>query len=531
MRITCLLLMKTDSIIKRNASPITPTTHITNNHLSIVVLALLVCCPLPCKAYYETMDNSNPLVICDSLNADIQSLIATPEESLLFPNSLAESRCVAINTCSGLNHRGEAVAANTWLHRSLENLQFDDEYNEIRNGTESEHQSSYNHYSIDYARVPRGIRISACQPDFDHLRVHSEYICNPDTNATKSVSGSCPFNFPSFSTPEWPPNTADFLLCLASLQHNSQEAALPNNAVWGSAVYPIASVPGSTQMVYYEFEEGYGCYDASHLSPGLYLSSTRTPNTVMTCPELSIGTYTNDHSSECVFSCPTDYFIDTVNQKCSHVCSNVSSTACNQGSYASLVCSDASVPMYSCTPCPTEPGKYSTAWNPQTPTQCFHEDCPTGTFSDNGVCEQCAINTFNNIPGQTSCAPCPYGQHTEALGSTSCVECFSKDITGIQCQNGQSLSANLTFIEQYFQTSAIEHSTHLTLETFCAQGYACLPCPPGHYEESGQCVQCPIATYQPNFKQTVCFSCDASQTTLQEGSQTAEQCVCREGHE
>lgn len=517
--------MKIDSIIKRPAPPV------TYSNLLILLLGFYVLSPLPCEAYYGPIDNSHPLVVCDSLNVDIQSLFALSQESLVFPNALAETRCVAINTCSEFNHRGEAVPANTWLHRSLASLQFDDEYDVIRDGIEPEDQNSYNHYSLDYARVPAGIRISACQPDFDHLRTSGEYICNPDPNATKSISGACPFNFPSVSTPQWPPNTVEFLFCLATLQRDSQEASLQDNAVWGSATYPIASVPGSTQMVYYEFEEGYGCYDASHLSPGLYLSSSMTPNRVLTCPELSIGTYTNDYSSECVFSCPTDYSIDTANQKCSHVCANVSSTACNQGYYASLVCDDASITMYTCTPCPNVPGKYSTTWNPQNPTQCVDEDCPAGTFSNNGVCEQCPINSFSNIPGQTSCALCPYGQYTEALGSTSCVECFSKDITGIQCQDGERLSANLTFIEQYFQTSATQHREHFTLETFCAQGYACLPCPPGHYEANGQCEQCHIATYQPNFKQTVCFSCDASKTTLQEGSATAEQCVCREGHE
>jgi len=507
------------------------TFSLTCSNLWIVCFGFFAFSLLPSQAYYESIDNSHPLVICDSLNADIQSLITLPQESLLFPNALAESRCVAINTCSGLNHRGESVPANTWLHRSAKGLQFDDEYNDIRDGIDPEDQVSYNHYSVDYARVPSGIQISACQPDFNHLRINGEYICNPDTNATKSISGACPLDFPSFLTPEWPSSTGGFLLCLASLQHDSQEASLPQNALWGSAIYPIASTPGSTQMVFYEFEDGYGCHDASHLSPGLFLSSTMTPNRIMTCPELSIGTYTSDFSSECLFSCPIDYFIDRNNQKCSHVCSNVSSQACDQGSYASFVCLNASIPLYTCTPCPNVAGKYSAPWNSQTPTQCVHQDCPTGTFSNSGVCEQCPLNSFTDTEGQESCTSCPYGQYTEVQGSTSCVQCFEKDITGATCESGESLSSNLTSIEQYFQTKATQHIAHFELEKFCAQGYACLPCAPGQYEADGQCIECPIASYQTNYKETLCFSCGGTQTTLQEGSTTAAECVCIEGHE
>ena len=76
------------------------TFSLTCSNLWIVCFGFFAFSLLPSQAYYESIDNSHPLVICDSLNADIQSLITLPQESLLFPNALAESRCVAINTCS-----------------------------------------------------------------------------------------------------------------------------------------------------------------------------------------------------------------------------------------------------------------------------------------------------------------------------------------------------------------------------------------------------------------------------------------------
>ena len=477
-----------------------------------------------CAAYYAAMGNVHPLVICDSLNVDIQSLFALPADDLVFPSALAETRCVAINTCSGLNQRGETVPPNVWMHRSAPSLQFDDEYVSVESG-------NYNHHSVQYARIPEGIQLSACQPDFDHLRVQGGYICNKDLNATRNISGRCPVAYPSTVTPSWPSNAVGFLACLASLQHDSGQAVLPENAIWGTVTYPIAATVGSTQMIHYAFEDGYGCFDASDLSPGLYLSATMPPNRILSCPELSIGTYTNDFSSDCVFACPVDYIVDTESQQCAHKCANTTSTACENGFYAAIVCGEGSVPFYSCTACAYMPGQYSTAWNPSNPTQCVYADCPAGTFSESGVCVPCALNSYTESGGQTTCAACAYGKYTEAQGATSCVQCFEQDITGATCEDGASLSFNLSFIEQYFQTSASEHIAHFTLETFCAQGYACLPCSPGHYEASGLCVACEIATYQPNFKQTDCFSCGDTKTTLQQATKTAEECVCTEGHE
>jgi len=64
---------------------------------------------------------------------------------------------------------------------------------------------------------------------------------------------------------------------------------------------------------------------------------------------------------------------------------------------------------------------------------------------------------------------------------------------------------------------------------YCSDGGACLPCPPGSSEHEGVCVACAVGSLQNGFAQTVCIPCRANQTTLQEGSAAAAQCVCESG--
>ena len=56
-------------------------------------------------------------------------------------------------------------------------------------------------------------------------------------------------------------------------------------------------------------------------------------------------------------------------------------------------------------------------------------ECPKGQFTDgNFTCQDCPLNTYNNIDGttQTSCIPCPENHITHSEGSTSVAECKRK---------------------------------------------------------------------------------------------------------
>ena len=56
-------------------------------------------------------------------------------------------------------------------------------------------------------------------------------------------------------------------------------------------------------------------------------------------------------------------------------------------------------------------------------------ECPKGQFTNrNFTCQDCPLNTYNNIDGttQTSCIPCPENHITHTEGSTSVADCKRK---------------------------------------------------------------------------------------------------------
>ena len=492
-------------------------------YISLATLRLLLLLSTV-AAFYTPIDNTHPLVICDSLNADMQTLLQTATPDLIFPNALAETRCVAVNVCSEQNHRGEPVPANTWLHRSLPALTFDNEFDGNMSSTSSElYTESYNHYSVDYARVPEGVILRSCPLDFDHLRRTGEYVCDArNPNATAIVVGTCPM---SANNPE-----VELLSCLEPLQYDVSSAPLNGHAVWGDITYPVATEQGSMQMVYYEFEPDFGCFDATDTTAGITLTSTLSPNRVVSCPELDVGTYTD----QCQISCPNDYELKSVNDsiKCVHKC-NEATTTCETGFYATSTCLAASQVSYICEACAPVQGHYFLPWTTSNPSLCLSEPCAAGTFEMDSTCHPCARDTYNANAGKTNCSQCDFGAYALPQ-ATSCTVCFSEDIStlgDVACAPGQFFTRNLTDIEDYFSTKAINYQEHKNLSAYCHQSYTCLPCPPGTFALLGSCQLCAIGRYQPNFQKTGCFDCGEGLTTKFNGSYASSQCVCDKGLE
>jgi len=142
-------------------------------------LLLVVYCVGRCLAGYPSFSSSTyPLVICGSLNADYAALTSPGH----FPNALPETNCVAIDVCSEVNNRGESVPKNTWLHRSLKSLEYD--------GEAALSSGVYNYFNIEYARIPSGIRVESCAPNFGHFVNTGEYQCDEET--VTSVTSECP---------------------------------------------------------------------------------------------------------------------------------------------------------------------------------------------------------------------------------------------------------------------------------------------------------------------------------------------------
>tara|TARA_Y100000389_G_scaffold205129_1_gene263698 strand:- start:2160 stop:3533 length:1374 start_codon:yes stop_codon:yes gene_type:complete len=433
--------------------------------------------------------NTHPLVICGDLTADYNAL----DVNGVFPDALAESKCVAIDVCAEKNHRDEAVPYDTWVHRSDPALYYDGEY-PLTDGV------VYNYHNIEYARVPAGVMLHACQPDFDRVRTHGVYECNDDTLV--SIAGNCPgVGF-------------DLQDCLMSTQYDAVSATQPADR-------------GGTQMIRYAFLVGYRCYTAADTSVGVQLSSDTKPNQLVPCQPVEHGTLTIQNG--CEFVCDAGYTAS--GDACVPKCSETELT-CPDGFKADSICLEMSEPRYTCSPCADVSGQETLPWSASVAGTCQYQDCTAGYYGSDGVCTPCPLNTFTDNPQAASCQPCAYGFHQDSTGQSSCVPCFSEtlDTTGL-CQDGEMLVRDIDAVTAYLQKLTTEQQAHLSVPAFCAQYHACLPCLPGYYEQARDCVTCPFATYQPNYKMTTCFDCSVGQNTTTTNCTAPEHCVCDPGFE
>ncbi|KAL3875687.1 hypothetical protein ACJMK2_033615 [Sinanodonta woodiana] len=121
---------------------------------------------------------------------------------------------------------------------------------------------------------------------------------------------------------------------------------------------------------------------------------------------------------------------------------------------------------------------------------CF--ECGKGMFNNNqtGLCEFCAIGTYQQFQGKDSCLPCNSSQTTKNIGSTAATDCISV------CPKGQ-----------YYKYKAT------TL--------------------MGSCQKCPRHFYQDEVGQSFCKPCAFKKVTAEEGADSITHCQddCNSGEE
>ena len=450
---------------------------------------------------------ANEIALCTQYASDKALLDAIPSPT--YPVDLVETLCVTINPCTELNTRGEAVAKDTWIHRSSSNLALDNEQSAMSAS------SAYMYYSMEYARVPHGIVLEVCAPNFEKVRLEGVYECNPDT--ILSVEGKCP-------TPNGY-GTFEVSDCQFVLETSSD-------------------LIGHIQMMRYSFLPEYGCFDSSGLDSTQTLTSPTPPNSIVSCGTLEGEGYAPG-SNLCGVACKADYILDTTTNppSCNPKCGAVTSLQCLSHEKATAVCEDMNEPRYTCEACSVQTGYETTAWSTTgtRTTTCEYDICLAGTFGDStsvsGACTPCPVNHITTTPGHdscTHCAPQTTGTHQQNTGQSTCVECFSETIdTSNVCETGYGLFRDYTQIQTYFAnitTNTAYYDTFNNMEQFCSDSYACLPCLPGYYEDNHVCIQCAIGSYQPNFGATACFACSTGQTTTTLGCTAPEQCVCDVGY-
>lgn len=267
-------------------------------HATVMYWMIIICLVECILAGYSSFSSSYPLVICGSLNADYAALTSPGP----FPDALPESNCVAIDVCNEVNNRGESVPKNTWLHRSLKSLEYDGEV-ALSSGV-------YNYFNIEYARIPSGIRVESCAPNFGHYVSTGEYQCDEET--VTSVTSGCP---PSGDyTPQYLYESNDVLpnkLYYVDY-HYTSSYALHRFLTGSKYIYgqnpTLRFVRGKT----YRFDHDYRASEARYLAFKTMDTHVETTHNYAGCSMGSCSTYST--GTWCVTTCniPIDEPLDVL---------------------------------------------------------------------------------------------------------------------------------------------------------------------------------------------------------------------------
>lgn len=518
-----------------------------------------------------------PLMFCNGLNASQTHIRKLELIHHKFPDSLPETDCVTINPCTQQNHRGEHVPAKTWLWRNMSGLWLegnDTAFMKDLENAETQAPKVYNLHALEYARIPEGIHVKACEPDFSVYRRTGELVCNPktlvDLDRHRGVS-ACPSTQASFS----------LLDCMSSVEKTPVIEFIPfrsksvqmafGSQTWINAckgplsanltteaqhlctvletTYELrverSSATSRTQMIWYDFSDGFGCYDGSDISVSshhsTHLSRTEPPNTVLKCPDTPNGVHASSpDNTKCAFACEPGYTHDGV--ACVLGCTSVGGASltlpvCQHGEYSTATCDVGGVSYFQCAPCPEVKGSRVLSWISSTPSLCQYQVCPAGTYGSDNTCLPCAKHTFTPSQNMSYCLQCnanTTGYYQDAIGQSGCVQCFSQALSEPEpeCDPGKARVRNWTVIKDYFHRTGLHQ--HEDLNTFCSDGYACLPCEPGSFlsetlPQGSPCVTCAVGSYQPHFQSSRCHICSHGQSTGRLGATSSDECVCQNG--
>lgn len=431
----------------------------------------------------------------------LTSTASAVTHNVIIKGSLMDAE-LRIDPCVQLNDRGETILRDTWYHRRTPALWIDGDDTTYNSGTAP--SSAYNFYSISTIGTHTGVVLEICEPDFAIMRDEQRDECYPGT-----VIEPCA-GYPS----TW---------CDLPMGINSR-----------------------FQMLRYSFREGYGCFTETDLTVGKTLSSPDFPNRLDPCPSLGQHASFIDcvpgESACCDFACPLDnnYNKNVSGRSCDPKCGAVVDLACEEGQYASEVCTLMTPSRYTCTACPERPGYEFAAWDANTPAQCQYSACTPGTFAaaSSAGCTPCPADTFAPSTNTSVCTPVPVGSEAPGTGQTHAVACFSSAEVpaGATCLPGQEISVDSAAMTAFLTSDVtdIDETTAAELSLkYCKQGYACLSCLPGSRLNTavGRCELCEQGFYQPAFQQESCLPCGDHQTTMEPGAVTADACVCLPGAE
>lgn len=471
-----------------------------------------------------------------------------------------EQNCVSIDPCAETSSNTDVMGAQlpaprgSWLSGNSSALLLPQSLEGIAAAAAG--VRAENHGSLEYARVPEGLRLQACAPDFDLWRRQGQLACDEHTVVT--VSGVCPGNAEhtvldcagpiqfdaTYETLVFRPPSEKMHLgprtwneaCDLELTLPVVVRAMCSLLAEYTLNLPVAAAIGSTSLVRYDFLPGYGCYREQPEAANQILSRVVAPNKVLTCAAVANGSaYASDLVS-CGIECDAGFVLD--NGKCVSVCAGLS-LECPSGYFATAECQQGSLSLYNCSVCPSREGFGARAalQGVDDVFACHYTPCTPGTSSVALACELCAINTFSNVSEATVCTDCNTlltGTYQAQSGQTACAQCMSNaTVTPEACSPGTALVQDFELLLQLFAVYASIQDVDIAdyFHSICSRGFACLPCSPGQYEHERTCLPCALGSYQPNIGARECFPCAVGQNTTAVGSLHKSDCVCTQGFE
>jgi hypothetical protein len=526
--------------------------------------------------YADASNSTLALVLCGNLKDAVAELKQRDLQEHVIGAEWLERDCVSIDPCAQTSSNenpyfGSRLPAlsGVWLSGNSSALRLPSDAASVVAAEAG--LKAHNYGILEFARVPEGLRLQACAPDFDALRARGVLFCDENTIVTISADDqapSCPGASPhslldcmkplqfdaSRHTLVWRPPTEKMHfgertwneVCAPALHLPAIVRAMCSALAQFSVDIPVPASLGSTSLIKYDFLPGYGCrggIDVDGEGEDKVLSRVAAPNRVVTCPSVAHGSPVRVDPYTCGGVCDAGFELTGSGgeAKCVSVCAGLNET-CPDTYRASETCMQGSQALYRCSPCPLNPGFATRA-----PVEgvddislCHYVPCGPGTRSDGLRCHECDVNTISNASQALECVSCESpetGMYQAARGQSVCTAClWNASVTGevlTVCRPGTSLVLDFQRVQSLFSLyeSDVGADLNLYVSEMCTQGYACLPCEPGFYEHERACVPCPHASYQPNCAAEACFPCDEGQNTPSTASTRSSDCVCVGGFE
>lgn len=246
------------------------------------------------------------------------------------------------------------------------------------------------------------------------------------------------------------------------------------------------------------------------------------------CPK---DTFSNTENAAKCTPCPHRYDTETTGSKTCKV-----KTYCKPGKYHNghncvdcpLNTYDNSVGNVRCKPCPA--GQITTKVGSTSCT--IANNCKAGSFYNTGTrrCVKCAKNTYSAEDGKTYCDQCPKGWETKEVGAVKCTKInfckAGKFWNGKRCWN----CPKNTYTNQIGSVECIPcgegYETHGTGSIVCTK---ITSCDPGNFFNGKDCQACPINTFNNKHGAKWCTKCPKGYETKAIGALACTQIQCSPG--